>query len=206
MRLFVAVRPPENVLEHAADALAAVVGAAGHDGRGPIRWTPPENRHVTLGFYGEVPDGLLDEVAGRVSDVAGRTAPLILELRGAGVFSGRTLWLGVAGEVDALVALGRQVVRIGEDLTGRRDERPRSRPHMTVGRIRVSSTGRHGRHRDAAGPLTSMVRALALYQGPAWTVDRVHLVRSEPGRGRSGGPLYTDLAGPDLGAGPVGAD
>ena len=53
MRLFAAIRPPGFVLEHLDGALAALRSGAGDR----LRWVPPEQLHLTVAFYGEVPDG-----------------------------------------------------------------------------------------------------------------------------------------------------
>jgi 2'-5' RNA ligase len=39
----------------------------------------------------------------------------------------------------------------------------------------------------------ALVRALAVYEGPAWRVEDVLLLQSQPGEGRGGGPLYTTV-------------
>jgi 2'-5' RNA ligase len=41
--------------------------------------------------------------------------------------------------------------------------------------------------------VADLVRALSVYEGPAWRADELLLVASAPGEGRSGGPRYTDL-------------
>ena len=40
----------------------------------------------------------------------------------------------------------------------------------------------------------TLVGALAVYEGPEWTVDALLLIASRPGEGRGGGPLYTAVA------------
>lgn len=62
MRLFVAVWPTPEVV----DALRRLPrpGAAGTAGDG-IRWTTPEQWHVTVRFLGDVPEAGLDAVAAR---------------------------------------------------------------------------------------------------------------------------------------------
>ncbi len=40
------------------------------------------------------------------------------------------------------------------------------------------------------GAVDHLVHALALYEGPTWTVDSLLLESSRPGAGRGGGPLY----------------
>ena len=94
MRLFVAVRPPPDVLDHLETALTAVRGGVA----GPsLRWTPPGHRHITLAFYGEVPEGYLDDLASALDDAALAQPRFDAALRGAGVFGGRTLWVGCSG-------------------------------------------------------------------------------------------------------------
>ena len=199
MRLFAAVRPPGAVLDHLAGALDALLGADRPSG---VRWTAPENWHLTLAFYGEVPDGALGEVGDGLAAVAATTAPFDLRLRGAGVFAHRTLWIGGAGDVDAMAALAAAAVAVGTDVTGRVDERPRHRPHLTVGRVTSERSGRDRRTGRSATPAAAMVHALSVYEGPVWTVEQLLLVRSTPGAGRGGGPRYEDLEAFPLTAAP----
>lgn len=201
MRLFAAVRPPEPVLAHLARATDLV---APPTGRGPVRWVAPENRHLTVAFYGTVPDGAVDELVDALAVVATGTPPFALALHGAGVFSGRTLWVGARGDLDVLARLVAAAVEVGEEVVGRRDDRLRHRPHLTVGRVSSPRTGRgRGRAGDAA-EVDRVVRALAVYTGPTWTVPELLVVGSRPGEGRGGGPLYTDVAALPLEGG-VGA-
>lgn len=216
-RLFTAIRPPDHVLDHLASAMTTVgLGPAG-GGTGPVRWTARENWHLTLAFYGTVPDGVVDELSASLAAVAAATSPMTVRLRGAGVFSRRTLWVGLAGEVEPVVALIGDARRAGDGLTTFEDERVRARPHLTVARVTDRAArwpggragprpGGRGAPRSRAGdgrdvdPLAGPVHALALYEGPSWRVTDLLLVRSEPGRGRGGGPLYTDVARHALGA------
>ena len=142
MRLFASIRPPEEVREHLVTALRPI-----RDGHGPLlRWADPDQWHLTVAFYGERPDGSVDELAEHIaaavattplpapsspapdldsavpstssssatdSDFADYSASpaLDLHLRGAGSFSGRTLWIGVGGDVGPL----RRVMAGGAD-------------------------------------------------------------------------------------------
>lgn len=167
MRLFVAVQPSPEARAHAA---AAVAAARTQHPDSALRWIPAERWHLTLAFYGEVPD---DKVPGTV-DMVGRrvrgTRALRLALRGAGHFSRRALWLGVDGEVAGLKRLARAVTF----------ERRPYRPHLTVARLR-------GEAEEAA---RAAAAALASYEGPPWRADEVHLVRSRLGPH----PSYDDVA------------
>lgn len=163
MRLFVAVRPSAEAVAHAAAAVAAV--RADHPGP---RWIPPERWHLTLAFYGEIPD---ENVAGVTAMVARKltgTARFELAFAGSGVFPRRALWLGVDGDLPALRRLARSVTF---------DRRP-YRPHLTVARLRGGADPEPARE------------ALRAYAGPAWRADAVHLIRSQLGPH----PTYTTLA------------
>jgi len=211
VRLFAAVRPPEEVLDHLDLALGAVRGTLPGAADGPVRWSARETWHVTLAFYGEVPEGALPALDDALAGAAAQTPPYRLHLRGAGAFAHRTLWVGVAGDLAphrtlgaASVAVGALVVR-GARADGEAALDTRSRPHLTVGRAArparpVRPEGRRGRSADRDGPgLSALVHALAVYEGPSWTVEQLLLVQSQPGAGRGGGPLYTRRAGHQLG-------
>lgn len=195
MRLFAAIRPPAPVLDHLDLALRAVQAyEAGTADAADVRWTVEENRHVTVAFYGPVPDGRTDELVAALEDGVGGVRPFELRLRGAGVFAHRTLWVGAAVDLEAVRQLSAVARAAGEDVDARPDDRVRSRPHLTVGRVGTPArAARRRRERASDDPAASLVRALAVYEGPAWTVDELLLVSSEPGAGRGGGPLYTPV-------------
>lgn len=144
MRLFASIRPPEEVREHLVTALRPI-----RDAHGPLlRWTDPDQWHLTVAFYGEQPDGAVDELADRLRLAATATGPLDLRLRGAGSFSGRTLWIGVGGDTTELRRL---MADCGDD----DDPRERRRAHLTVARTRARESGgrgddRRGGHRRQA--------------------------------------------------------
>ena len=202
MRLFAAVWPPPDVLDHLDLALASVRGApAGLSSA--VRWSARETWHLTVAFYGDVPDGAVPGLTADLAQAAAGTEPYELALRGAGVFSHRTLWAGVGGDLDAQRVLSRVCVEAGEAARGVTDHRPRERPHLTVGRVRPGnrpprrpSSRPDSRESPAANEdvAATLVRALAVYEGPRWLVDGLDLVSSQPGAGRGGGPLYERVA------------
>jgi 2'-5' RNA ligase len=197
MRLFVAVRPPGPVLLHLDLALRTVAGGVDTGGRSsPVRWTEVENRHLTAAFFGDVADALVGELGDAVDAAVSEVDPFELHLRGAGVFAHRTLWVGAGGDVDAMRRLSDALAGAGADLVARSDDRVRSRAHLTIGRMDPSVRRSRPRRTDQAQPedaADALVRALAVYEGPSWLVEDVHLVASQPGAGRGGGPLYTTV-------------
>ena len=211
MRLFAAVLPPRPVLDHLERALVSVRGGTDpQDSRGALRWTPDHQRHLTLAFYGEVPDGSLEDLVSALSAVARTTDPFAVSLRGAGLFDRRTLWIGCAGDTQALTALTARAVRVGVDLYGRQDSHARSRAHLTVARVAGQARARDrrsavrsartdasarggvgaGEQRGGTAEVAAMAHALALYDGPSWTVSEIAVVSSRLGAGPSGHPQH----------------
>jgi 2'-5' RNA ligase len=199
VRLFASVRPPTPVLDHLRDALALTT--SGMDA--PVRWTAEENWHLTVAFFGDVPDGAEGELADLLTAVAADAEPFELRLRGAGVFSGRTLWVGAAGDVDLMARLAAAARSAGEEVSRFRDTRARLRPHLTVGRVLDDgSAARRACSRDrerVPSAVDHLVRVLATYEGPSWTVDALLLEQSWPGEGRGGGPRYAVRSSHPLG-------
>lgn len=191
MRLFVAIRPSVEAHQHLEAALDPVRAEAGRI----LRWTDPEQWHLTLSFRPDLPEGAVDDVLEQLEAIAAGHRPMQLQLSGAGSFSGRTLWIGVGGQTDALESLMR------ENLLGE-TERERRRAHLTVARVSARAPGPRrrrdrGRQREpdpSAMLLADAVRALSVYRGPTWRAAELELVSSRLGAGRSGGPLHEELA------------
>ncbi|MEU8775042.1 RNA 2',3'-cyclic phosphodiesterase [Streptomyces sp. NPDC048606] len=162
MRLFAAVLPPAEALGELRTALAALPADEG------LRWTAEAGRHFTLAFMGEVRDEVLPDLHARLGRAASRTAPFPLRLRGAGHFGARSLWVGAAGDLDALRMLAERA-----DAAARRAGVPmeghhRYTPHVTLARTRT------GAHAD----LTPYLDGLAAFEGARWRAERLSLVRS----------------------------
>lgn len=197
MRVFCSIRPSADAVEHLDAALEPFRDRAGRS----LRWGDPDQWHLTLAFAPHLADGAVEDALDQLASVAAAHEPLDLHLAGAGVFSGRTLWIGVGGDVDPLAALMRA------DLLGGQD-RERRRAHLTVARVSARAPrSPRSRHRGAEVmpdptelALAETVRALSVYRGPAWRVDEIALVSSRLGAGRSGGPLHEELGSVPLGS------
>ena len=179
MRLFVAIAPPTAVLDD-LDARAGRLRAARQD----LRWTSRDAWHVTLAFLGQVDESAAAGLLPRLERAARRHHAFRLAFSGAGAFPAPTranvLWSGLSGDRGALAHLAESVVA-GASRAGAPppDKGRRFRPHLTLARCRTPAD------------VTELVAALAGYQGPAWTADRIHLVRSRLGATEL--PRYTTL-------------
>lgn len=174
MRLFAAIRPPIEVTEHLLFALHPLR----EELRGDLRWADPDNWHITLAFYGEQPNGMVEDLVDHLSVAARMNEEFTIRLKGAGSFNNRNLWMGTGGDT-------RPLRRLMADCLIDPVERKRQRAHLTVAR-----PSQRMRSRGWDPVIPDLVRALSVYEGPAWHVDEIELVSSELGKGRSGGPRY----------------
>ena len=180
VRLFAGIPLPQNVRDHVARALD-MVHPAQRAARNP--WIPSVNWHITLAFYGEQPEGMVDQLVENIQAAARETAPFELGLAGAGVFHQEVCWIGLSDSAEVLGPLAQKVR--GSYTSG--DQHTKNRFHLTVSRA-----GRHGGLADA-------MSALSVYRGPVWTADHICLFHSTLGQGVGGHPLYKVLARVPLG-------
>ncbi len=177
MRLFVALTPPGEVVEELSACTVALRELAPD-----LRWTRPEQWHVTLAFLGEVGDDVVDELARRLSRAAARHPPLSLVLGGGGRFGHQVLWTRVQGDRDRLRRLAGSVQAAGRRSRLPMEQRP-YRPHATLARA------------DASADLRPLVERLASWQGLPWVATRLYLIRSRLGAGPGGSALHEPIAG-----------
>ena len=171
MRMFVAVVPPEGVVEDLEEFLAPRREAAG------FRWTVPDQWHLTLAFAANVPDRSYDDLVARLTRAVAKRSPMQARIAGGGAFPnvGRAKVLFAAVETSAetgeelrRAATGARaaLVKAGAEVDGQR-----FRPHLTLARM--------GRPVEA----TNWVRLLDSYAGPSWQVAEIALVASHLGEG-----------------------
>jgi 2'-5' RNA ligase len=169
VRLFVAVWPsPEVVDAVAAFERPAVPG---------LRWTTPDQWHVTLRFLGEVPAADVGAVA---DALPGGAAPEVVLGPVTTVLGAEVLVVPVDG-LDHLAAAVREATLALVPEVGRR----RFTGHLTLARA-----ARRSRVPPelVGGPLAG-----------AWRATRISLVRSTSGRA---GARYEEVEGRDLDEGP----
>ena len=135
VRTFVAIELPERV----RSALAGVPAAAILPAAASVRWTPPQNLHLTLRFLGDTPEEQLAPVADALDAVAAGAASFELELGAAGAFpearNARVLWVGLVDADRKLRKLRNQVEAAVRGLGWKREGRPFA-PHLTLARLR----------------------------------------------------------------------
>lgn len=165
-RLFVAVVPPEDALEH-LEALVAPM----RDTRPDLHWVAQRRMHITVAFMPHVPLDVAGNVADAVVGAARDLPPVRLTLAGSGRFDEHVLWCGVGGEVDALSDVSARVVSAVAAVGASPERRP-FRPHLSLARGA-------GRLDANLGGLAAQVDA---YEGPLWQANELVLVHSHLGR------------------------
>jgi RNA 2',3'-cyclic 3'-phosphodiesterase len=178
MRLFAALVPPPEALEHLDEFLDV------RRGTGDFRWVQPDQVHVTLAFLAEVPDRKLDDLVERLERAAARRTAFETAVAGGGAFPNvgraKVLWAGLDLDEPGRTELDRLATgcRAAANRAGIEVDGARFRPHLTVGRARAP--------RD----VSPWVRLLDSYAGPRWRAEELSLVRSHLGEGPRGRPRH----------------
>lgn len=166
-RLFagVAVAATEELRRALADLQARLRGEA-------IRWTRPENLHLTIEFFGATAPARIPELEAALAAAASRAAPFGLRWGGWGTFGPprqpRVLWRGV--DAPGLAEL-REAVAAELRAAGWTPEARPFAPHLTLGRIGRLKNARTFQETLAAMPAgerpAQSVRELILYESAA---------------------------------------
>jgi 2'-5' RNA ligase len=161
-RLFVAIRPPEALLDLLLDTM---------EGAPELRWQDAEQLHLTLRFIGEVERPVAEDIAAALANL--RFQPFELRIAGVGRFDHQrrgTLWAGVAPHAP-VAALAAKVERACVDV-GLPPERRAFHPHITLARW----------GREAGGAPEAFVARHAGLASTTFRVDRFILFESHLGR------------------------
>lgn len=163
MRLFAAVEIPQKHLD-SVDAAAEPLRKELPGARWTVRW----NWHVTVKFFGEVPDEEVDDLVEAVAGVARAAVPLESQLLDVGAFPSlrraRVLWVGIEDPQSRLGALSQELSRVSAKPA---EKRP-LHPHLTLARFKVPAR---------VEKLVEEYRPFDLDRSP-FTIDRLTLFRS----------------------------
>ncbi|GAB2972772.1 RNA 2',3'-cyclic phosphodiesterase [Nocardioides montaniterrae] len=183
-RIFAAIVPPDDVIEHLDDFLEVR-----REAEPAYRWTPAGQLHLTLAFMESVEERRIDDYVDRLADGVARTPVPEIALAGPVTFpnpaQARVLGVGVSSVSDhADVVLERLAgrARNAAVVSGIEVDGARFKPHCTIARLRRPTE------------VTRWVRLLETYAGPSWPVYEIAIIASHLGEGAHGGPRYETLA------------
>ena len=167
-RLFVAIRPPQSVIQELMRLTGGISGA---------RWQTGDQLHLTLRFIGEVGPHQADDIHAILDSV--RQPAFEARLAGLGSFERRgqpeVVWAGVTPH-EPLNALHKKVdqalVRVGLE-----PERRAYSPHVTLARLkRGSGSVRAFLEQPVAPTSPFLVDSFCLYESQLTPAGAVHSV------------------------------
>ncbi len=191
LRLFIAIAVPLDVRQEIERVQSRLRRCSSPS---VIRWTKPEQFHVTLKFLGDVPAAQLPALVESVSVMCAGIPALQLAAGGIGFFPGRhkprVIWAGAADDAGRLAELHRQ---IDEAV---RPYAPADKPgkftgHITLGRFKPG-------RRVVLDKLLELAGVLRDRKFGGWPAGEVEIVRCDL---TSTGALHTPVASCPLAGG-----
>ncbi len=171
-RLFVAVFPPERV---AASLCASVEELAKGVPPRAVRWTVPEQIHLTLFFLGPVETARIPEIQSALTAACEGHQPHQVRVAGLGCFPNpgrpRILWAGLTGNLRPLENLKKSIDEKLLSCGCVVEDRP-FHPHLTIGRTgELNSASR-------CKIIERLKRERNRHFGD-WPIERVDLMQSQ---------------------------
>ena len=179
MRLFTAIELPESVREVLMEAARPLKAACPE-----ASWVRTENLHVTLKFFGEVPESQVTEVCNSLERVL-VTGTARVAVGGLDFFPPRgpvrVIVLGLNGEVELIHRIYQEIDRMTAEIGFPSEARPFV-PHITLARARRTL---HSSTRQKLPPLLRWAGSPPVFKAISFS-----LIESKLG---SGGPQYLRL-------------
>lgn len=171
VRAFIALPVPDEIRRRLAEF------QRGWQGGLPgsfIRWTPVEQMHLTLRFLGDITPDTVPALEAALHHACEGVASFDLTATGCGCFPDarkpRVLWVGVAGDTDALAQLQ---WRIADETRAWGEIEPREfRAHLTLGRVKDPPG-------SVAREIARRAQSVGCGQLGYWHVSEVQLMQSE---------------------------
>ncbi len=183
IRAFVAINPPQDVIARVETFQSALKSKVPTDW---VRWTAPEQIHLTLRFLGNIPTSAVPQIESAIRSVCTGVRAFELSAGNFGWFPKgsrpRVLWLGVLGDLDAVNRLADAIIRSTADW-GELEDRP-FQAHLTIGRVKTKLP-------NEARKLTEVLAKFEAPKFAKWQVTHIDLMQSQL---YPTGPVYTCIA------------
>ena len=172
LRLFVAIPMPEAVRKEVIHVQRELQRSVSH---AAVRWTKPEQFHLTLRFLGDVPAEHVPALQEAVNTVCAGVPALHLRAQGVGFFpktnSPRVIWVGVNDGENLLVDLQKKIESAVQPFT-QEPGTGKFAGHVTLGRVKFLKQPEI--EKVAAHAQAVQNRLLG-----EWTANEVELIRSD---------------------------
>lgn len=188
IRAFIAIEMPEAI----RSALSSLQGSLRPDQHPYVKWVDPWGIHLTLKFLGNIPQRQVPEIVEAMSHASTGVPPFQLHLGELGAFPNlgrpRVIWVGMTGEVDALLRLQKGIDQALVPLGFAMETRPFT-AHLTLGRLRERASY------DERKRIGGLVLSTQGFVATPMRVTEVSLMRS---RLTPAGAIYSRLATVEL--------
>jgi 2'-5' RNA ligase len=171
-RLFIAITIPDPIkarIKTTQDELRQSVRG------GAVRWTRPDQFHLTLRFLGNVEAPRIEQLIEAVRQTCQSAHPLELQAGGVGFFpaarSPRVVWAGVLDREERLLLVQQAVQQATLTFTSEKPEAHFS-GHITLGRIRDL-------RRQEVGTLIKAAERFSRTVFGEWTAHEIHIMSSQ---------------------------
>jgi len=172
LRLFLAIPMPEAVRNEITGVQQEMRQLVSRDA---VRWTKPEQFHLTLRFLGDVPVERVAALQEAVHAVCRGSPALRLRAQGTGFFpnarSPRVIWAGVNDGEGHLVDLQKKIEAVVRLFT-KESGTERFAGHVTVGRVKFLK-------RPEIEKLAEHAQVVKDHLFGEWTANEVELIRSD---------------------------
>jgi 2'-5' RNA ligase len=171
IRAFIAINLPAEVREKLERVQRELKSALADS---DVRWTKPEQVHLTLKFLGDIAADSLEDLKRAIQRACEGIAPFLLRAESLGVFPDsqkpRVIWVDVHGETDFLRRLQERVEQ--ETVAWRELEQRTFQPHLTLARV-------HKLKPQEAQILREKIRGQTAAQFGTWRAVQVDLMQSK---------------------------
>lgn len=172
LRLFVAISLPEEVK---AELIKTQRTLRKQCEESALRWTPPEQLHLTLKFLGAVDESQLGALTQALAGAAASSGRLRLRAEGLGFFPAggppRVVWAGVRDGGSRLEGMQRAIETASAPFT-RQEPEGRFTGHVTLARVKTLNRAAGQRLKEAAAKLERTCFG-------EWDCAEIELMRSE---------------------------
>lgn len=184
IRVFIALPAPQAVKEELKRAQSELRSRLSND---VVRWTRPEQIHLTLRFLGNIAGENVTQLIEAATIASGSFAPIPLRAEEIGFFPSerrpRVIWSAVRDDRGELNRLQAAISRTAAPFAAEPGEKEFA-AHLTLGRVREMSASQSRWLAEAGASMKDR-------RFGTWTADKIEIIRSELG---SEGSRYTCLA------------
>jgi 2'-5' RNA ligase len=188
IRAFIAIELPEEVKK----TLTRLQNRLKSGCRTPVRWTDPDDTHLTLQFLGDIDSGITGQITNAMAEAARGVRPFRLAVSGLGVFPDpgrvRVVWVGLTGDLEKLNRLQKSIEAALSSLGFTAEARPFT-PHLTLGRVRDQARP------DERQSLGQLVSGAVNDTECRFDINSIHLIKSQL---TPQGPIYTRIGSVEL--------